>query len=254
MWLLATGHVAPPTSPDEFAARSRFYSLDPRAKIVSATIFAVSVSLMTLLWPLLLAFAASVIILLVSGLSLRAIYRQMRLIALLLLMIALPVYFFRGPEAFIAMLLRISATTLVLLVMVLTTASADLANGLRRLGLPKMLVALLAMTYRYLFIYGDEASRMMRAREARGVGHGRGFLDRRVLQTISSTAGLILVKAYGRATRIDRAMRARGYNGDLNFGREIRMRFRDGYLVLVLATISFFLLLLNWGFVQWKPL
>jgi len=251
--LAAVGHISTPVSPDEFAAQSRFYRLDPRAKIVSAVVFAVAMSLMTQVWPLLLGFIGSLVVLAVSRLKLRAISRQLRLVALLIIVIALPVYFARGLEAFIAMLLRVSGATLVLLVMVLTTASADLANGLRKLGLPKTLVTLLTLTYRYIFVYGDEATRMSKAREARAVGHGRGFLDRRVLQTISSTAGLIFVKAHGRATRIHRAMRARGYTGEAGFGRRLRMAFLDGYLMFTICSFSVFLLMVNWGFVRWTP-
>ncbi len=250
----AIGHIAAPTSPDEFASKSRLYRLDPRAKIVSAIIFAVAVSLMTRFWPLAFAFVTALVVLMASGLKFRAIYRQMRIIVLLLLMIALPVYFFRGLDAFVAMVLRVSAATMMLLTMVLTTASADLANGLRRLGVPKSLVVLLAMTYRYLFLYGEEAVRMSKAREARGVGHGRGLLDRRVLRTISSTAGLILVKAHLRGSRISRAMRARGYSGDVRIGRSLRMTAPDAVLVVVLFSFAVFLLLLNWEVLRWTPL
>jgi cobalt/nickel transport system permease protein len=254
VWIATAAHVTTPSSPDESAAQSRLYRLDPRAKLVSAIVFAVCVSLITQLWPLVIAFIAALVIFLVSGLRPRAISRQIRVVALLILMIALPVYFFRGLEAFAAMLLRITSATLVLLAMILTTASADLVNGLRRLGLPKTFVTLLAMTYRYLFLYGDEVKRMTRARESRGVGHGRSILDRRVLQTISSTAGLILVKAYGRATRIHRAMKARGYSGEAVGGRRLRMRVPDGGLIVTMSVLSVFLLLMNWGFVQWMRL
>jgi cobalt/nickel transport system permease protein len=254
IWIAISTHLTAPTSPDEFASRSRFYRLDPRAKLVSALIFAVAVSLMTQVWPLVLALLVSLFVLGLSGLKLRAISRQMMLVALLVLMIALPVYFFRGLEAFVAIILRVFSATLVLLVMVLTTASADLVGGMRRLGLPKSFVAMLALTYRYLFLFGDEAKRMTKARESRGGGHGRNLLDRRVLQTISSTAGLILVKAYRRATRINRAMRARGYSGEAVNGAKLRMRVPDGGLVVAVSIFSAFLLLVNWGFVQWMRL
>ncbi len=247
-------HLTTPTSLDEFAMDSRFYRLDPRAKIISAIVFAVAVSLMSQLLPLAIAFVSSVAILAVSGLRLRAISRQMRIIAMLIAFIALPVFFFRGLEAFAAMFLRIVSATLVMIVMVLTTASADLSNGLRRLGLPKALVSMLAMTYRYLFVYGDEARRMTRARESRGIGHGRSLLNRHVLQTISSTAGLILVKAYGRARRTHRAMKARGYTGEGFGGKRLKMAGVDSGLVVMVTFLSVFLLLMNWGFVQWMRL
>ena len=254
IWIASSAHLTTPTSPDEFASRSRFYRLDPRAKLVSALIFAVAVSLMTQVWPLALALLASIVVLGLSGLRLRAVSRQMMLVALLVLMIAIPIYFFRGLEAFVAMLFRVFSATLVLLVMIFTTASADLAGGMRRLGLPKSLVAMLALTYRYLFLYGDEAKRMTKARESRGGGPRRSLLDRRVLQTISSTAGLILIKAYKRAARINRAMKARGYSGEAVTGARLRMSVPDGGLVVAVSIFSAFLLLMNWGLVQWMRL
>ncbi len=251
VFLAAAGHLTIPTSPDEFASQNRFCRLDPRAKIVSAVVFAVAVSLMSNLLSLTMALAASIAILVASGLRLRALSRQMRLVAMLVLIIVLPVYFFRGFEAFLAMLMRIVSSTLVLLVMVLTTASADLSNALRRLGLPKTFISMIAMTYRYLFLYGDEARRMTRARESRGVGHGRSLLNRHVLQTISSTAGLILVKAYGRASRTHRAMLARGYSGEVVGGKRLRMAVPDGALLAGVSVFAAFLLLVNWGYMRW---
>ena len=254
VWIATSAHLTTPTSPDEFASLSRFYRLDPRAKLVSAIVFAVALSLMTQVWPLLLALLASLVILGLSGLRLRAISRQMTLVSLLVVMVALPVYFLRGLDAFIAMLLRVFSAVIVLLTMVLTTASADLSGGLRRLGLPKSFVAMLTLTYRYLYLYGDEAKRMTKARESRAGVHGRSLLDGRILQTISSTAGLILVKAYRRAARIDRAMRARGYSGEAVSGGKLKMRARDGGLIAAVFLFSIFLLLENWGFVQWMRL
>jgi len=77
--IVTSAHLATPASPEEFAACSRFYRLDPRAEIVAAMVFAVAVSPMIRIVPLIISFVASLILLAISGIRLRALARQMRL-------------------------------------------------------------------------------------------------------------------------------------------------------------------------------
>ena len=56
------------------------------------------------------------------------------------------------------------------LVAVSITPFSGLLRGLRSLGVPRLLVMVLAFLYRYLFVLVDEAMRMGRAARARGLG------------------------------------------------------------------------------------
>lgn len=115
---------------------------------------------------------------------------------------------------------------------VLLTASTpfpELLQAMRGLGLPKVLIAIAGFTYRYLFIIGDEAVRMMRARKARsgsrdGRGGGSVFWRARVTGRM---AGSLFLRSIERSERIYGAMVARGYDGEVRSLRQPDLLPRD---------------------------
>lgn len=101
-------------------------------------------------------------------------------------------------------------STLCLATMILltnTTSFAALLTVLRRLGVPALLITVLALMYRYLFVLIDEAGRLQRARAS------RTFRPRRVQAWRASAelAGQLFVRSTERAERIYAAMCARGW-------------------------------------------
>jgi cobalt/nickel transport system permease protein len=96
-------------------------------------------------------------------------------------------------------------------VLVSTTSFPDLLHALRSLRLPPVVTAALGLAYRLLYLLVDEIERLQRAarsRNARLSDAGR----RRLVVGVSAA---VLGRAYARAERTHRAMRARGYQGDL---------------------------------------
>jgi cobalt/nickel transport system permease protein len=87
------------------------------------------------------------------------------------------------------------------------TPFAELLRTLRTLGMPALLITVLALMYRYLFVLVDEAERMQRARRS------RTFLVRRAQawQSLATLAGQLFVRSTERAERIYAAMCARGW-------------------------------------------
>lgn len=96
------------------------------------------------------------------------------------------------------------------LLLVAGTKSADLLGGLRRLRLPTTLVNLVTFMLRFGEVIGGEALRLHWARQARGDGRGRWG------RWVATTRGLgvLFVRSYARADRIDRALLARGWTVD----------------------------------------
>lgn len=86
----------------------------------------------------------------------------------------------------------------------------SLLASLRRLGLPKIAVALLGFMYRYLFVVFDELDRMRQAREARSFGK---ISTARTWSLRSQLLGMLLVRGLSRAERVHGAMCARGWDG-----------------------------------------
>jgi cobalt/nickel transport system permease protein len=113
-----------------------------------------------------------------------------------------------------------------------TTHFPDLLEGLERLRVPRVAVALTGFTYRYLFVLADEALRMLRARDARCYG-GRWLWQSKV---IGLMVGTLFVRAHDRAERVYGAMLARGFTGTLARREHRPLRVRD-YAFLALAAV-----------------
>jgi len=101
--------------------------------------------------------------------------------------------------------------------LVFTTPFHDLLEGLARLRLPALMVAIISLMYRYLAVLTDEASRMMRARAARSAalpGAKRPSV-RWQASGVGNMVGALFLRSYERSERVYVAMQARGYDGTM---------------------------------------
>jgi cobalt/nickel transport system permease protein len=103
-----------------------------------------------------------------------------------------------------------------MLTLMATTHFSEVVQAGAALRLPPILLAILDMTYRYLFIMHEEAIRMLRARDSRcaaipGYRHGQTLRWRaRITGQMIAT---LVIRAYERSERVYAAMLARGYTG-----------------------------------------
>ncbi len=112
-----------------------------------------------------------------------------------------------GWTAFLSILLKSTLSLFAMILLSNTTRFADLLGVLRSLRIPRVLITILALMYRYLFVLIDEAERMGRARESRSPGSGRVARWRAAAGLI----GQLFVRSSERAERIYAAMSARGW-------------------------------------------
>ena len=98
-----------------------------------------------------------------------------------------------------------------MLLLAATTRTAELLQGLRRLGVPGVFVMLLAFIARYVSVLGDQL-RSLRIALVSRAPHLRG---RRLLAALGSISGNLFVRSYERGERVYAAMLARGYTGTL---------------------------------------
>lgn len=123
-----------------------------------------------------------------------------------------------------------------------TTPFPELLRGLERLRVPRVLVALLGFTYRYVFVLVEEARRMLRARESRCYG-GRWLWQAHV---VGHMVGTLFLRAHDRAERVYAAMLARGFTGAPPHGPQPVLRARDyAFLGAVLSMAALTRLLLR---------
>jgi cobalt/nickel transport system permease protein len=104
----------------------------------------------------------------------------------------------------------VSVATLVLLTS--TTEFAVLVQVLRSLRAPRFLIAMIFMTYRYLFLTLHEVYRLLLAKESRTFIKKRN-LNLGTLRSLGNLFGSLFIRAYERSERVYLAMVARGYVG-----------------------------------------
>ncbi len=112
-----------------------------------------------------------------------------------------------------ALLLR-SWIAVSLVILLVNLCSFDrILSALRSFKVPAIFVLLLSFLYRYLYLLWDERERLQRARDLRYFG-GRWQERTRLLGYL---AAALFVRSYERAERVQKAMAARGWNGEVKF-------------------------------------
>lgn len=228
---------------DALATReSPIHRLDPRAKVITTTLFIVAVVSFNkyALAALIPFFLFPVTLIAAGSLPPRYLLRKVCIVLpfAVLVGIANPIIdrqalFSFGPFAisggwvsFGSLLVRFFLTVTAALVLIATTGFNAVCDALVSFGVPRPFVVQLAFFYRYLFVLTDEAERMVRARALRAI-------DRRAipLGTFASLISHLLLRTLDRAERIYRAMRCRGFDGTMRVLRTGRFDARAGWFV-----------------------
>ncbi len=139
------------------------------------------------------------------------------------------------------LLLRAETAATLSVVLVLTTLWTQLLRALRILHVPVVLVAILGMTYRYIFLFLQIAKDMFEAREVRLIGT-LDPPDRRRLAAAST--GVLLEKSLQVSGEVHTAMLARGFRGEIRLLEELSMDGADwvklgGFLAIAITAVWF---------------
>jgi cobalt/nickel transport system permease protein len=154
------------------------------------------------------AALALVVVAVVSNIPYPFLLRRLLLLEPLVIGIAvLSVLRPGGLPVFFGIMARSTVSLCTMILLSNTTPFADILTLLRRIRIPRMLITVLALMYRYLFVLIDEAERMGRARTSRSPGTSR--LGR--WRSYAALVGQLFVRSTERAERIYAAMCARGW-------------------------------------------
>ena len=245
---------------DAVANRNGFLqSRDSRVVVVSIFSLALA-AVVTRTTPVLLGLAVLTLLLArISAVSLRRLLARSSAVPLVAAVAVLPQAFLMPGEAFASLpfvtlteagvayvaffVLRVAVGVALLAVLVLTTPFSAVVAALDDLFVPTTLVWVLAVTYRYLFLFFDELRRLVLARNSRTAGTGlrSGWRDARNL------AGTFLLRTLERGERVGRGMRARG---GARPPSPYRRRREVDRLDLLLAAMALSALLVSVG-VRW---
>lgn len=228
---------------------SLVHRLDARVKLALALAFILATALTPAgAWPVyILLFALALAIEILSELEVGHILRR-AMVALPFTLAALPVLFtvpgpallalplgpwaltitIPGVERFLSILLKSWISVQVAIVLATSTAFPDLLLAMRAIRLPRLLVAVFGLMWRYLFVLADEVARLLRARSARsglpcwpaapGTDGGTGKIGGTIAwraRVTGGMAGSLFLRSFERADRIYAAMAARGYDGEM---------------------------------------
>ena len=170
------------------AGTSPVHALDGRVKFVLTVAFILTVSLTPVAaWPVyILLFALVLSVEILSGLGVEYVLKRAAL-ALPFVLAAFPVIFTSGKTTlftfsigawtltahaeglgrFISLGLKSWLSVQAAIVMAASTPFPELLQAMRAVGIPRLLVSMFGMMWRYTFVLVDEALRLIRARAAR---------------------------------------------------------------------------------------
>lgn len=220
---------------------SPVHRLDPRVKFVLTVAFILTTALIPIgAWPiyiLLLAIVLSAVIL--SGVGIFHVIKRAAL-AFPFVLAALPLIFttpglqlfsltlgtweitvtIPGVERFFSIALKSWISVQAAILLTATTQFPDILTAMRAVRVPRLLVAIIGLMWRYIFVLADEALRLMRARVARSgegdvPGYRKGGQISWRAQTAGGMAGNLFLRSIERSDRIYFAMLSRGYDGEV---------------------------------------
>lgn len=147
--------------------------------------------------------------------------------------------FREGLDLGLIVVARVIGGILLMLVLGMTTPIPNLLFAASWFRMPKLLVEVIMLTYRYIFVILEEAVRLRDAQEIR-----LGFSSwKRAIHSAGTVAGGIIIRAYDRAEQSFTAMSLRGYAGNwmtpvsLPWGRQqvIELILLSAILILMIV-------------------
>jgi len=236
---------------DRFARDSWLSVFDPRVKLLCFLSLAVVIAFLTGTDVLLFALAFILMLAVASRVPPLHLARGYLMAFPFIAVASLTLLLTSDADNALNMGLRISASVLLLLVLVSSTPFMDVLWALRWFRLPALLSDLIMFTYRFIFVMLDESGRMRLARSSRGFQGGRSLLDREAFKVLSNTIGMIFLRSYRRADRVYLALLSRGYDGKVRTLGGYQVRARDAVLGLAFVIIGALALTQQMGWYVW---
>ena len=228
----------------ELAARPRLLQrLDPRIKLLTLVLFAVTASLVHSVWVLLALIGITIILAAASRVGVASFERKVWLSAgLLALLLAAPSalrIFTPGPVVVplgplsltepglmgaATLVTRVVAAAGFALLVVWTMRWSDLLKALSAMRLPDVVVATLAMTQKQILTLLRTVEQIHLARESRTLTRGCARADR---AWVTERMAFVVRKSMKTADDVYDAMLARGFTGAMPSLVKLRLRPRD---------------------------
>jgi cobalt/nickel transport system permease protein len=147
---------------------------------------------------------------------------------------------YQGVRTAVFLVLRVATCVSFMLLLILTTRWTVLLKSLRWMGVPHLLVFMLAMTHRYIYVLLQTTSSLFLAKQSRRVGPEAW---RNAKEWLGAIGGVLLGKSYSLSSEVYLAMVSRGFQGEPVVLSDFELRPADWFwllLFLSVAGVSFF--------------
>ena len=243
---------------------SIIHKLDSRAKIATGFYFII-ILMMTDTWQAYVALTAFTCLMIkLTGISFNYFIKGVKpLLQLIVFTVLLQLFFMRGGHVYfqlgpliitrsgilgaIAVFFRFTLTIFMSTVISLTTRPLDLTDAIESLLAPLKLfkvsvqdiALMLSIALRFIPTLMDEANRIMKAQQSRGVEFGEGNLFEQMKKVIPIFLPLFISSFY-RAEEMANALDVRGYQGNKRRTkfRIQKWKFQDTMLVVSYACLT----------------
>jgi cobalt/nickel transport system permease protein len=194
-------------------------------------------------------FLISFFLLLISKIPLLFILKQLRWILLFLglfffiLPFSIPgerFYFIslNGLEIAFVITLRALSICILIFPMIGSMKFHTTLKALSGLRIPNKIVQLFIFSYRYIFVFIEDFSKMIISTKA------RLFKRKSIIYTLkiySNLIGMLFIRGFEKTERIYQSMWARGYKGELRINNEFKLSFKDILKALLIILLSIFI-------------
>ena len=237
------------------SSRGVLQQVNPLIKLVSLVAIILSAVVATTIYPLLTLFIIILILCALSKIPLGYFLKRATLfIPVFAAAIASPLIFItpgaslanitigpltiqptlEGLEKAALFTFRIWICVATLNLFILTTRFSQIIRSMDQLKLPRIFIILTAITYRFIFLFINEAYRMILARESRTSARESRLQNLRSLANMFAT---LFVRAYEKGERVYLAMLARGFNPGTRLIDEVKIKFADWLFLATSFTI-----------------
>jgi len=235
---------------DNLAAGDTFlHRLDPRAKLLTAVVFIISVVSYGKyeISGLLPFFLYPVLLIGWGELPPGFLFKKLLIVSPFVIFIGIfnpwldrnimlqlgPISISGGWISFLSLILRFTLTVGAALLLIASTGFTTICMALGKLGAPRIFTVQLLLLYRYLFILIGEAIRMTRAHALRSFNSKGRITFKVFLQML----GNLLLRTIDRAQRIHMAMLSRAFTGEIRVVRQFSFGYRESLFLAGFSTL-----------------
>ena len=148
----------------------------------------------------------------------------------------------QGLNAAVIFTVRVATCVSAVVLLFITTPQQILFKSLRTVGVPKLYVLTMEMTYRYIFLLMDLIRELYVAKKARTI-RARGMFDEQ--KWVGGRMGYTLIRSLDMSEKVHMAMMSRGFSGDVHIMQEFKMQSRDYIACATALTLSVVLVLIS---------